>query len=54
MAFAIKAAVRDPRATTFAFTARKTMYGGGLSILGDPGAPDVEHGHRGLPQRPPG
>lgn len=28
MAFAIKAEVRDPRATTFAFTARKTMYGG--------------------------
>ena len=28
MAFAIKAEVRDPRATTFAFTAQKTMYGG--------------------------
>jgi len=28
MAFAIKAAVRDPRAKTFAFVAQKTMYGG--------------------------
>jgi hypothetical protein len=28
MAFAIKAEVRDPRATTFVFTRQKTMYGG--------------------------
>src|SRR5215470_16844247 len=28
MAFAIKAAVCDPRAKTFTFTAQKTMYGG--------------------------
>ena len=35
MAFAIKAEVRDPRATTFAFTAQKTMYGGKLIAEGD-------------------
>jgi hypothetical protein len=35
MAFAIKAEVRDPRATTFAFTARKTMYGGKHIAEGD-------------------
>jgi hypothetical protein len=28
MTFAIKAAVSDPRAKTFAFTTQKTMYGG--------------------------
>jgi hypothetical protein len=28
MAFAIKAAIGDPRAKTFTFTAQKTMYGG--------------------------
>ncbi|HEX4739162.1 MAG TPA: hypothetical protein VH331_16550 [Allosphingosinicella sp.] len=28
MAFAIKAAIDDPRAETFAFAAQKTMYGG--------------------------
>ena len=28
MTFAIKAAVTDPRARTFTFTAQKTMYGG--------------------------
>src|SRR6266436_1918947 len=28
MTFAIKAAVSDPRARTFAFTTQKTMYGG--------------------------
>jgi hypothetical protein len=28
MTFAIKAAVSDPRARTFVFTAQKTMYGG--------------------------
>lgn len=28
MTFAIKAAVHDPRAKTFTFTAQKTMYGG--------------------------
>jgi hypothetical protein len=28
MTFAVKAAVSDPRARTFAFTAQKTMYGG--------------------------
>jgi hypothetical protein len=35
MAFAIKAEVRDPRATTFAFTAQKTMYGGSHIADGD-------------------
>jgi len=35
MAFAIKAEVRDPRATTFAFTTQKTMYGGKLIAEGD-------------------
>lgn len=35
MAFAIKAEVRDPRATTFAFTAQKTMYGGKHIAEGD-------------------
>lgn len=30
MAYAIKAAVVDPRAKNFAFTAQKTMYGGKL------------------------
>jgi hypothetical protein len=35
MAFAIKAEVRDPRATTFAFTAQKTMYGGKHVAEGD-------------------
>ena len=35
MAFAIKAAVRDPRAETFVFTAQKTMYGGKQIAEGD-------------------
>jgi hypothetical protein len=35
MAFAIKAEVRDARATTFAFTAQKTMYGGKHIAEGD-------------------
>ena len=35
MAFAIKAEVGDPRATTFAFTAQKTMYGGKHIAEGD-------------------
>jgi hypothetical protein len=35
MAFAIKAAVRDPRAASFAFTAQKTMYGGKHIAKGD-------------------
>ena len=35
MAFAIKAEVRNPRAKTLAFTARKTMYGGKQIAAGD-------------------
>ena len=35
MTFAIKAAVSDPRAKTFAFTAQKTMYGGKHIARGD-------------------
>ena len=35
MAFAIKAAVCDPRAKMFAFTAQKTMYGGKHIAAGD-------------------
>jgi len=35
MAFAIKAEIRDPRATTFAFAAQKTMYGGKRIAQGD-------------------
>lgn len=35
MAFAIKAEVRDPRATTFAFAGQKTMYGGKEIAEGD-------------------
>lgn len=35
MAFAIKAEVRDSRATTLAFTAQKTMYGGKHIAEGD-------------------
>ena len=35
MAFAIKAAVRDPQSRTFAFTAQKTMYGGKHIAEGD-------------------
>src|SRR5690606_9816447 len=35
MAFAIKAAVRDPRARSFTFTAQKTMYGGKRIAKGD-------------------
>ncbi|MCU1276505.1 MAG: hypothetical protein JWM53_51 [bacterium] len=35
MAFAIKAEVRYPRATTFTFTAQKTMYGGKHIAKGD-------------------
>ena len=33
--FAIKAAVSDPRAKTFAFSAQKTMYGGKHIAKGD-------------------
>lgn len=35
MAFAIKAEVRDPQATTFTFAAQKTMYGGRRIAIGD-------------------
>jgi hypothetical protein len=35
IAFAIKAEVSDPRAKTFGFTARKTMYGGNHIAKGD-------------------
>jgi hypothetical protein len=35
MAFAIKAEICDPRATSFAFTAQKTMYGGKHIAAGD-------------------
>jgi hypothetical protein len=35
MPFAIKAEIRDTRATTFAFTAQKTMYGGKHIAEGD-------------------
>ena len=35
MAFAIKAAIDNPRATTFAFRALKTMYGGKHIAVGD-------------------
>src|ERR1700691_3893935 len=35
MAFAIKAAIGDPRAKSFAFKAQKTMYGGKLIAEGD-------------------
>lgn len=35
MTFAIKAAVSDPRARTFAFTTQKTMYGGKHITNGD-------------------
>jgi hypothetical protein len=35
MMFAIKAAVNDPRAETFAFRAQKTMYGGKHITKGD-------------------
>jgi len=35
MVFAIKAAIVDPRARTFTFTAQKTMYGGKLIAEGD-------------------
>ena len=35
MTFAIKAAVSDPRARTFAFTAQKTMYAGKRIARGD-------------------
>lgn len=35
MVFAIKAAVDDPQAKTFAFAAQKTMYGGKLIAKGD-------------------
>ena len=35
MTFAIKAAVSDPRARTFAFAAQKTMYGGKHIASGD-------------------
>lgn len=35
MAYAIKAAIRDPRAETFAFAAQKTMYGGKHVAAGD-------------------
>lgn len=35
MAYAIKAAIRNPQAKTFAFTAQKTMYGGKHIAEGD-------------------
>jgi hypothetical protein len=35
MTFAIKAAVSDPQARTFAFTTQKTMYGGKRVAKGD-------------------
>lgn len=35
MAFAIKATISDTRATTFEFTAQKTMYGGKQIAKGD-------------------
>jgi hypothetical protein len=35
VAFAIKAAIADPRATTFVFAAQKTMYGGKHVAAGD-------------------
>lgn len=35
MAFAIKAAIADPRAKMFVFAAQKTMYGGKLIAAGD-------------------
>ncbi len=35
MTFAIKAAVIDPRARTFAFATQKTMYGGKHIATGD-------------------
>ena len=35
MTFAIKAAVVDPRARTFAFATQKTMYGGKHIVTGD-------------------
>jgi len=35
MTFAIKAAISDPRARTWAFTAQKTMYGGKHITQGD-------------------
>ena len=35
MAFAIKAEVNNPRASKFAFTAQKTMYGGKRIAIGD-------------------
>jgi hypothetical protein len=35
MMFAIKAEVRDPRATMFTFSAQKTMYGGKRIAKGD-------------------
>ena len=35
MAYAIKAQVGDPRATTFTFAAHKTMYGGKKVSVGD-------------------
>jgi hypothetical protein len=35
MAYAIKAAILDPRARTFTFIAQKTMYGGKLIAAGD-------------------
>src|SRR4051812_46784828 len=34
-AFAIKAEIADPEATSFAFSAQKTMYGGKLIAEGD-------------------
>jgi hypothetical protein len=35
MAFAIKAEIGDPQATTFVFPAQKTMYGGKRIVEGD-------------------
>lgn len=36
MAYAIKAAIKDPQAETFVFAAQKTMYGGKHVAKGDP------------------
>jgi hypothetical protein len=47
-AFAIKAAIDDPKAKTFAFVAQKTMYGGKLIAAGDTVflfASEIEGGH---------
>ena len=48
MMFAIKAAIPDPRATTFVFASQKTMYGGKHIAVGDTVflfASETEGGH---------